>query len=208
MESIGHKLKTERKKKNLALKKAAADLLIKVEILEAIESEEWQKLPHAPFVKGFIQNYAAYLGLNVDHTLALFRRAYDEKKYIQKDTSIKKIKPAIFTPIRLINTLFFLSVAIFVVYLALQYFSILQSPKLEVITPEQNAQTTIPIVKVTGITEKEATISVDGKLIGVDQDGNFTTEVNLDSGKNIITIIATKKLSPKAKIQRTVRLVN
>lgn len=208
MESIGHKLQTERKKKNIALKKAAADLLIKVEILEALEKEEWQKLPHAPFIKGFIQNYAAYLGLDVDHTLALFRRAYDEKKYVQKDTSIKKIKPAIITPIRLINTAFILAVIVFVIYLGLQYFSILQSPKLEVITPEENAQTTIPIVKVAGKTEKEATISIDGNLIGVDQDGNFTTEVKLDSGKNIITIIATKKLSPKAKIQRTVRLIN
>lgn len=208
MESIGQKLQTERKKKNIALKKAASDLLIKVEILEAIEREEWQKLPHAAFVKGFIQNYAAYLGIDVDHTMALFRRAYDEKKYIQKDTSIKKIKPAILTPIRLINTAFALAVIIFIIYLAFQYFSILQSPKLEVITPENDTQTSIPVVKVAGITEKEATVSIDGNLIGVDQDGNFTTEIKLDSGKNVITIIATKKLSPKAKIQRTVRLIN
>ncbi len=208
MESIGNKLSSSRKKKNISLKKAAKDLRLKVEILEALEKEEWQKLPHAPFVKGFIQNYAAYLGLDIDHTLALFRRAFDEKKYTQKDTSIKKIKPAILTPIRLINTVFILSVLAFAVYLALQYFSILQSPKLEVIIPQNDAQTTISQVIVAGKTEKEATISVDGNLIGVDQDGNFTTEVKLDPGKNIITVIASKKLSPKAKIQRTVRLIN
>lgn len=208
MESIGHKLSSNREKKKITIQKAASDLLIKVEILKAIEAEEWQKLPQAPFVKGFIQNYAEYLGLDVDHTLALFRRAYDEKKYIHKDTSIKKIKPNFLTPIRLMNAAFVTLVVIFIIYLALQYFSILQSPKLEVVIPEDNAQTTIPIVKVAGKTDKEATISVEGNLIGVDQDGNFQTEIKLDTGKNIITVIASKKLSPKAKIQRTVRLIN
>lgn len=206
METSGNILAEKRLSKKIPITKAARDLKIKKEHLQAIEDGQWQSLPEPTFVKGFIKNYAKYLGLDPNHTLALYRREYDEAKYPQKESPLKRDRRLMFTPNKAISLAFILAVIVFVIYLASQYFSILESPKLDVTSPENDLSTSIPYVVVLGKVESDSTVSVEGEFVAVDQEGNFTKQVELVEGKNTIEIIAAKRLSPKTKITRTVRL--
>lgn len=206
METSGNFLAEKRTSKKISIAKAARDLKIKKEHLQAIEEGNWQILPEPTFVKGFIKSYAKYLGLDSAHTLALYRREFDEAKYPQKESPIKKDRRFMLTPNKVITTVFVVCVIAFIIYLTAQYFSILKSPNLEIASPENDLTTSIPYVVVSGKVESDSTVSIEGEFVAVDSAGNFTKQVELTEGKNTIEIIAAKRLSPKTKITKTVRL--
>lgn len=208
MKKFGETLESRRKAKRISLQKASRDLHIKQEHLKALEAQDWQNLPESPFVKGFIISYCRYLGLDPDKTLPLYRREYDEKQY-PKDISFKDQKKRLYlTPARLINFTFTAAIIAFVAYLIIQYSSILSAPELEIISPVDDITVTVPVIIIQGQTEEGATVSIDGEFIPIDKNGNFSYQYNLTEGKNLIEIIASKRLSPKSKAEKTVRLVN
>ena len=207
MNKVGGIFSSARKSKRISVKKASEDLLISRENLEAIEKSDWQNLPEPPFAQGFIRSYAQYLGLNVEHTLALFRREYDEVKYQGKKTPHSAKKRFYLTPSRLASFLTIAVVLVFVSYLVLQYLSVLSSPKLEVNSPPDDLTTSIPAVAILGRTEKGATVAVNGEFVAVNQDGEFSHQLVLAEGRNEIEIVASKKLSPKSRTVKVVRLI-
>lgn len=207
MANFGETLITARNAKDVTLEKISKDLHIKKEDLEALEKEQWQNLPEPAFVKGFVKSYAQYLDLDHDYVLALYRRAYDPKKNIYKNTPLRGVNKSLFkNPIRFAQLAFLLLVIVFALYIAAQYSFILKSPKLIVTNPPSDQTTTVPVTLITGQTEKEATISINGDFAPVDAAGNFSFQYKLKEGQNIIEIIAAKNLSPKSKVTKIVRL--
>jgi len=205
MLTISEVLSSQRKTRRISLSRAARDLMIKEEILMALENADWQKLPEPTIVRGFIKNYANYLKLDAKNTLALYRREFDEKKYPQKITVFEKQKKIKITPTRIINFTLILAVIIFISYLAVQYSSILKRPTLIITAPSDDYTTQVSVIVISGKTEKGATVSVDGEFVPVDNDGSFSHQLALKEGQNIIEIISAKRLSPKTKITRLVR---
>lgn len=205
MATLGGLLFGRREELGISQNKAARDLVVKEEVIDSLENGQYQDLPEPTFVKGLIRSYAQYLGLDSDHLLALYRREYDETKYPKKSLVIENKKPKI-TPARLTTAAFITAIVAFIIYVIVQYFSILTAPKLTVTSPQNDETTTIPIVQVNGQTEKETSISIDGQLVPVDDQGNFSYQYNLKDGQNTIVIIASKKLSAKSKVIKIVRL--
>ena len=64
MESIGDKLREARHNRKASLEDAARTTKIKLEILEKLESDEFNKLAAPMYTKGFLKLYAEYLGLD------------------------------------------------------------------------------------------------------------------------------------------------
>ncbi len=207
MKNLGEILSEARKKKHISLSHAASDLLIKKEHIEALESQNWSELPEPTFVKGFIKSYATYLGLDTDHILAIYRREFDESKFPGPHKNPRAEKRLFLTPTRIINLIFVCAVFIFITYILVTFSSILSAPKLEVLSPQADVTTSVPVVQVTGKTDPEATVSIAGEFVPVDNQGNFSKEYSLKVGRNEIEIISSKRLSPKAQIIRIVRLL-
>ncbi|OGD85592.1 hypothetical protein A2164_02430 [Candidatus Curtissbacteria bacterium RBG_13_35_7] len=207
MRNFGETFSSKRKSSGISIKKASKKLLIKEEHLKALENEDWQKLPETTFVKGYITSYAQFLNLDPGKMQALFRREYDEKKYSKKQESIKIQKSFFITPKRIRNLIIICAILSFVSYIALQYSSVLQAPDLQIINPPDDITVSIQAVQISGKTEKETTVSIDGQFIPINEEGSFTYQYTLKEGKNVIEIIAAKRLSPKSKTTRTIRLV-
>jgi cytoskeletal protein RodZ len=206
MATVSQILSQKRKERDINLEIVSNDLHIKKENLEALEKADWKSLPDPAFVQGFIKSYSQYLDLDPKYMLALYRREYDPKKHPQSTSVFKKRQTFFLTPARLAGIIFVLIVIVFISYLFFQYTSILSSPKLVVNNPQDNQTTTVPVTLISGKTEKSATVSVNGDFIPVDQDGNFTKELKLTEGQNTIEIIAARRLSPKTKVTRIIRL--
>ena len=206
MKTTSEVFSSQRRIKKYSLEKIARDLHVKKEYLEALEAGDWQNLPEPPFVKGFIKSYAAYLGLDPSHMTALYRREYDEKKYPSKAV-IRRPKKIVFTYNKLLTITIFAVVFTFVGYLTVQYLSLLSAPKLEIYAPQDDSTTSIPYVVISGQTQKDAQVAIEGMFVPIDEVGNFSYQLELKDGQNIIEIIASKRLSPKSKATRTIRLV-
>ena len=66
MSSIGESLRRERRRRNLELDQISQELRISPRFLEAIEEEQFEKLPAGVFAKSFVRQYARFLGLDED----------------------------------------------------------------------------------------------------------------------------------------------
>ncbi len=65
----GGALRTEREKQGLSVQDVASKLRLSPKQIEAIEADEFTKLPEPTIVRGFIRNYAKQLKINVDPLL-------------------------------------------------------------------------------------------------------------------------------------------
>ena len=64
MDEIGHILREARENKGLSLEEAQAKTRISVRYLTALENGQYSALPTAVHVRGFLRNYARFLGLD------------------------------------------------------------------------------------------------------------------------------------------------
>ena len=77
MASIGEKLRQERRRQNLNLARVANQTRISRQFLEAIEAEEWGRLPGKFFVNSFVRQYARALGVDAREVDAELERLFE-----------------------------------------------------------------------------------------------------------------------------------
>jgi len=74
--SLGSLLRRSREERRIDLDEAASVTRIRRNNLEALENEEWSKLPSRVFVKGFLRSYAEFLGLDKEMVLDSYRKVF------------------------------------------------------------------------------------------------------------------------------------
>jgi cytoskeleton protein RodZ len=77
MPRVGETLRRERLNRRLTLDQISHELRIAVRFLEAIEAEEFDKLPGAIFAKSFVRQYARVLELDAEDLAAEVQRIID-----------------------------------------------------------------------------------------------------------------------------------
>ena len=73
MTNIGETLRTAREEQGLSINDAVAETRIRSHFLEALEQNNFESLGGDIYVRGFLRNYATFLGLDPDPLLAPFR---------------------------------------------------------------------------------------------------------------------------------------
>ena len=63
---VGYTLRQERERQNLTINDIEEGTSIRALYIEAIENGEYDKLPGTVYTKGFVKNYAKFLGLDAD----------------------------------------------------------------------------------------------------------------------------------------------
>ncbi|MBP1730653.1 MAG: transcriptional regulator, family [Deltaproteobacteria bacterium] len=59
--TVGKILESAREKKGLTLEQVSEALCLRRNVVQALESADWDALPHAVYVKGYVTDYARYL---------------------------------------------------------------------------------------------------------------------------------------------------
>lgn len=73
-ETIGQRLKREREARYIPLEKAAEETRIRRTFLQALEADDFSVMPSAAQGRGFLRNYAEYLGVDIDELIAEIQR--------------------------------------------------------------------------------------------------------------------------------------
>ena len=125
MRSIGEILRTTREKRGIGLEEVVGATKIKKEFLEAIEDDQFQKIPSEVVAKGFIKNYAEFLELSPQAALSVFKRDFVEKK----NRPAAFLKPDfVWTPRLTLITVVIVFSFLIGAYLIRQYFSLANTP--------------------------------------------------------------------------------
>lgn len=207
MKTIGQQFAEERKSKGLTISEVAKDTKIKEEFLRSIEKGDFKSLPSSAYASGFVRNYAKYLGLPPEKSLAMYRREYDEKKNIdvlpRGFSNPDEYTPPKFKFGRTVVLLvgLFLIVAGFLVY---QYRAAVFDPSLRVESPEENQEINSVKVNVKGETDPSVTLIIDSKEVPVESDGSFEKEITVFPGESIISITVENRFGRATTIERKI----
>src|SRR5512147_1825134 len=74
-QTIGQRLKAEREEQRLTLEKVFEATRIRVQYLQALEADDLSVMPSPVQARGYLRNYAEYLGLDVGKLLDELREA-------------------------------------------------------------------------------------------------------------------------------------
>ena len=98
--TFGERLKREREFREVSLKEVTAGTRIGPRFLEALENEEWEKLPGGVFNRGFVRAIARYLGLDEENLLAEYDMARGEQSMPAPHAYENKLpRPPIWVPL-------------------------------------------------------------------------------------------------------------
>lgn len=207
---MGFILHEARIAKKISLEQAEVATKIRAKFLEGIEKDEYSTLPSISYAKGFVKNYAEYLGLDAATVLAFFRRQttdvpraslLPQKEPVALNRSLLQLTPGRFLAIVLGSL-----VLIFLGYLGLQYGKISVPASLSITSPANQFVTHERRIDVLGNTDPDSTVTVNGVSVLVRGDGKFFDQVSLDPGVNKITVVATSRFGKTTTIVREVGL--
>src|SRR5229473_6749194 len=77
MTNVGETLRRERLKRNLDLDYISHELKISRRLLDAIETDQFDRLPGGVFAKAFVRQYAQLLGLDAEDLAGQVQRAIE-----------------------------------------------------------------------------------------------------------------------------------
>jgi cytoskeletal protein RodZ len=78
MTSIGDTLRRERIRRGLELEQVASETKIGLHLLEAMEADQFDRLPGGVFTRSFLRQYAHALGLDEEEVIASLKEQFDE----------------------------------------------------------------------------------------------------------------------------------
>jgi len=93
MEYLGEKLKTAREAKGIDFDQASKDTKIAVRYLQSLENEDFSDFPGEAYITGFLRNYGAYLDLDAQELLSLYRALKIQELPIPVTQLLKKPSP-------------------------------------------------------------------------------------------------------------------
>lgn len=158
--TLGALLKAARDGKGVTLPAAEKATRIRQRYLEALEENRSEDLPEPVFVKGFIRNYAIFLGLNPQEMLDLYRSERGLKKEVADvQPEIEPLRtPSRVTP-ALLTVALALAVFALVMYYLYQQYAALPAPPTPTIILEMSTPTATPQTSTTPVATRVPTPS-------------------------------------------------
>jgi len=209
MRTVGEILSTKRKELGLSLDDIEEETKIRRKYLEAIEKNEFSRIAEGPIVKGFVRNYSLALGLSPENILAIFRRDFreNEKGQIVPRGMIEPLDEKNFwwTPKTTVVTATAILIATVIIFFTRQYLSFFSAPPLEISSPKEG-QVSKEKVVVSGKTDKDATVKIDGALVSIAEDGSFKEEIVLPRGENVVTVESANRQDKKRVINIKIKV--
>ena len=134
------RLAAARERKGVDLVRAERDTKIRVRYLSALESGDYRDLPGAVYTKGFLRNYAIYLGLDPEDVLRQWRRERGEATapepiIVPPRPLAEPARPLNFSPQVVVAALLTAGVVLFFIYLGAQLLRYSRPPELTVTNP-------------------------------------------------------------------------
>lgn len=202
--TLGERMKKLRDERRLSLHEISKGTKIQVKYLEYIEEGVYLKLPADVYVRGFLKSYAIFMGLNEQNLIKQFEREKGIHKNIKKvvdnkDTNVPiKFSSFVVTPKMIIICLIALVVVSSFTYLYIEVNNFISKPRLSILQPVDGAIINSSSAHVTGIAEKDALIFINEQPVLVSEKGEFSEDIGLKQGPNVINVKARSKFNKES----------
>ena len=76
----GERLRRAREEQGLSQDEVSKHLRLSLSYLRALEEDDYDRLPEPPFIKGYLRNYARFLGLPAEELARRFQQEVDAQR--------------------------------------------------------------------------------------------------------------------------------
>ncbi len=215
---LGGVLRSAREERGVDLARVERDTKIRSRYLSALERGAYRELPGAVYTKGFLRNYGAYLGLDTEYLVDLYRlesaAAPVERPTVQtppRPIAARRSRAFVITPNALVGALLTAGVVVFAVYLVLELVTFAGIPGLRVTDPAGDLNGfTEDAYTFVGVTEPNSRVTAETASrkteVTADRSGNFEVTVALRPGSNVVTLTANDPLTGRDSepVRRTI----
>ncbi len=198
---LGEVLRAAREAKGVDLQRVERETKIRERYLSALERGEYRELPGSVYTKGFLRNYGAYLGLDPEYLIDLFR--LETTSTADRPSAPTPPRPLagrrsrafVVTPGALVAGILTILVGGFIAYLGYEFVNFAQTPELRITDPAGNVSRHPDLaITIRGITAPNARVSVsnltENPTVTADADGAFEVTVRLVPGSNVVRLTA------------------
>jgi cytoskeletal protein RodZ len=220
LHKLGEVLRTAREAKGVDLARVERDTKIRSRYLSALERSDYRDLPGAVYTKGFLRNYGAYLGLDTEYLVDLYRLesagVTPERLTVPtppRPITSRRGRAFVLTPGAVVAALLTVGVGVFVVYLVSEFVTFARTPELTITDPAGDVagyQGTAYTIR--GVTEPNSSVTVSGlpenPTVTADEEGAFSIRVELLPGRNLVTLVASDPLTGRdsPEVHRTIEV--
>ncbi|MBA2632909.1 MAG: DUF4115 domain-containing protein [Chloroflexi bacterium] len=218
---LGEVLRTAREAKGVDLSRVERDTKIRERYLSALERGEYRELPGAVYTKGFLRNYGAYLGLDPEYLIDLYRLEATSgtpdrpvSPAPPRPIAVRRSRTFVVTPAAVVGAILTLFVGTLIVVLGYQLFNFARMPELRVLEPAGDVAAHVgDTITVRGSTAPNARVTISGlrenPVVMADARGDFEVTVSLVPGSNVIELTAYDPVTDRDSdpVMRTVQVV-
>ncbi len=215
---LGEVLRAAREAKEVDLIRVERDTKIRERYLSALERGEYRELPGAVYTKGFLRNYGAYLGLDPEYLIDLYRLETSSIAAERPSSpgpprpiTVRRRRTFVVTPGAVAAAILTILVGAFVAWLGYEFVNFARTPELRIVEPAGDvAAHTESSITIRGVTSPDATITVSGlpenPTTTADADGNFEMTLGLLPGSNEIRLQAMDPVTDRPSAVSVVRV--
>jgi cytoskeletal protein RodZ len=213
--TLGEYLKDVREERGLTPSHIVRAHNFPKKFLEALERGDYGALPEAVYTKALLKKYLSILNLPCNEGVARFEEEYTHWKNLTGDTRqqsgarVRKSVSGIELGPLFWRRSFVLVLGVTVlVYLGFRVDAAVAPTALTVVSPPPQMKTTDRTVVISGVAEPEATVTINGEPVSVDEFGTYEEEVSLNDGMNTLEVTASKKYRPPTIVIRHVLVLD
>ena len=218
---LGEVLRTAREAKGVDLGRVERETKIRERYLGALERGEYRDLPGAVYTKGFLRNYGAYLGLDPEYLIDLYRLETEAAPVDgvslsapPRPIAVRRRRTFVVTPGAIVAAILTIMVGGLVAWLGYEFVNFARTPELRITRPAGNVAAHPDMaITIGGVTAPNATVTVRGlrenPSVQADGTGDFEVTVGLMPGSNVIRLTAFDPVTNRnsAETMRTVEVV-
>jgi len=186
-------LKNIRLSKNLTVKELSDRILISIDNIRILESSDFLSLLSLKNINIFLKKYSKFFDLDFCKLKKyIFVVDNDSNSVFYKKVFIKKLNQNFsFFGFMKVFTVFAIFILLFF-YIGIEVKNRYNKPELFVYSPFDNYNTENKEVAIKGRTVKNTNVNINGDFVLLDQFGNFSKDILLNEGLNVIRITAAK----------------
>lgn len=203
-ETVAEQLRRTRQSNNLSLQEVSKKLNIKIEYLDALEKNQYNKLPKGVYGKTFLREYCDFLGLDYKSLVKKLEKNSPSSRGDVFERKVVSKRQLITLPLVIRNAIIGVLIISCLAYLVFLLRDMVSPPFLEIDHPPSDFITNEATINIMGRSEPESEVIINGQSVLLDTAGEFSREIFLRPGLNQIVITASKKYSQSATVTRQI----
>ena len=203
-DTLGEKLRKKREALGFSIEDVAHTTQISSKYVRALEENDLEVFSAKVYALGSLKKILnAVTYEDKERAILEFASEWNVRMF-RKSREITPLpenrgKNIYLTPLRLtlgFGAIFFIA---FLAWGGFRFTNFVGSPKLNIHEPARDSMISVPIIRISGEVEKESSLTVNGRDITIDKNGNFNQLLELAAGLNALEFTAQDRFGKIAK---------